>query len=121
MFVIAFSSFSNFGILTRQRTQVLPLVLVLLVLPRENRRAPEEAPTLEGRAPARPLADPARALVLGPVARTRNHARMEGASCVAAQGRAASLAARKAVGVRMANVIDAEWGAASRHVGVTAR
>lgn len=44
MFVIAFSSISNFGILTRQRTQVLPLVVVMLVLPvgraREHRRAP---------------------------------------------------------------------------------
>ena len=30
MFVIAFSSIANFGILTRQRTQVLPLVVVLV-------------------------------------------------------------------------------------------
>jgi hypothetical protein len=50
MFVIAFSSISNFGILTRQRTQVLPLVLVLLVLPRETHRMEEHAPTLENRA-----------------------------------------------------------------------
>jgi hypothetical protein len=33
MFVIAFSSIGNFGIMTRQRTQVFPFVLVLLVLP----------------------------------------------------------------------------------------
>jgi hypothetical protein len=32
LFSAAFSSFNNFGILTRQRTQVLPLVLVLLAL-----------------------------------------------------------------------------------------
>ena len=32
-FVIAFSSFANFGILTRQRVQVFPFVLVLLALP----------------------------------------------------------------------------------------
>ncbi len=34
MFVYAFSNFSNFGILTRERVQVLPFVLVLLALPR---------------------------------------------------------------------------------------
>jgi hypothetical protein len=50
MFVIAFSSISNFGILTRQRTQVLPLALVMLVLPRETNRVEERAPTLEDRA-----------------------------------------------------------------------
>lgn len=32
-FVYAFSSFANFGILARQRTQCIPLVLVLLCLP----------------------------------------------------------------------------------------
>jgi hypothetical protein len=32
-FVFAFSSFSNFGILARQRTQMLPLFLVLLCIP----------------------------------------------------------------------------------------
>ena len=50
MFVIAFSSIANFGILTRQRTQVLPLVLVMLVLPMETNRVEEAAPTLEKRA-----------------------------------------------------------------------
>jgi hypothetical protein len=50
MFVIAFSSIGNFGILTRQRTQVLPLVIVLLVLPREVDAVREPAPTLEARA-----------------------------------------------------------------------
>ena len=50
MFVIAFSSIGNFGILTRQRTQVLPLAIVLLVLPYERAPAPEPTPTLEDRA-----------------------------------------------------------------------
>lgn len=50
MFVIAFSSIGNFGILTRQRTQVLPLAVVLLVLPVERARAPEPTPTIEERA-----------------------------------------------------------------------
>jgi hypothetical protein len=34
MFVFAFSTINNFGILTRQRTQLFPLVLVLLAVPR---------------------------------------------------------------------------------------
>ena len=33
LFVLAFSSIGNFGLLTRQRTQVLPFVLVLLAVP----------------------------------------------------------------------------------------
>ena len=33
MFVFAFSSVGNFGIITRQRTQVFPMVLVLVALP----------------------------------------------------------------------------------------
>lgn len=33
MFIFAFSSIGNFGIMTRQRTQVFPFVLVLLCLP----------------------------------------------------------------------------------------
>ena len=51
MFVIAFSSIGNFGILTRQRTQVLPLVVVLLALPAEAARSkvPAPTPTLEER------------------------------------------------------------------------
>jgi hypothetical protein len=36
MFVFAFSSIGNFGILTRQRTQMFPFVLVLLALPRHR-------------------------------------------------------------------------------------
>lgn len=50
MFVIAFSSISNFGIMTRQRTQVLPLLLVLLVLPEESAPVERRTPTLEERA-----------------------------------------------------------------------
>jgi hypothetical protein len=37
MFVYAFSSVGNFGIITRQRTQVFPIVLVLLALPLAER------------------------------------------------------------------------------------
>jgi hypothetical protein len=38
LFVYAFSSFSNFGILARQRTQVFPFLFVLLALPPIGRR-----------------------------------------------------------------------------------
>ena len=38
LFVYAFSNFSNFGLLTRERVQVLPFVLVFLALPATNRR-----------------------------------------------------------------------------------
>jgi hypothetical protein len=34
LFIYGFSSFANFGILTRQRVQVLPFVVVLLCLPK---------------------------------------------------------------------------------------
>ncbi|WP_432478362.1 hypothetical protein [Nocardioides sp. GXQ0305] len=44
LFIFAFSNFSNFGMLTRQRVQVLPFVLVFLAL----RRPP---PTYEAEAP----------------------------------------------------------------------
>lgn len=47
MFVFAFSSISNFGILTRQRTQVFPMVLVLLAIP-ETRRARHDELSDEG-------------------------------------------------------------------------
>jgi hypothetical protein len=33
LFIIAFSSVSNFGLLARQRVQLMPLFLVLLSLP----------------------------------------------------------------------------------------
>jgi hypothetical protein len=46
LFVYAFSSFSNFGILTRQRVQVLPFVLVFLALPLQREpRAPRRQPS----------------------------------------------------------------------------
>lgn len=38
LFVFGFSSFANFGILTRQRVQVLPFLVVLLALPEFRRR-----------------------------------------------------------------------------------
>jgi hypothetical protein len=44
MFVVAFSAFSNFGLLARQRTQVLPLYLVLLALPRARIGAERDSP-----------------------------------------------------------------------------
>ncbi|HUV10460.1 MAG TPA: hypothetical protein VMX12_05745, partial [Acidimicrobiia bacterium] len=53
VFVYAFSSFSNFGILARQRTQVLPFLFVLLALPPLTRRrsAPKQ-PALGARSVA---------------------------------------------------------------------
>jgi hypothetical protein len=55
--VYAFSAFSNFGILSRQRTQVLPFFLALLCLPNWNREG--EIPTEEAVA-ARDEAAPSR-------------------------------------------------------------
>ena len=40
LFVYGFSSFANFGILVRQRVQVLPFFLVLLAFPRSEFRGP---------------------------------------------------------------------------------
>ena len=48
-FIYAFSSIANFGILARQRSQLLPLLLVVLCLPmnpkakRRSQRIPESA------------------------------------------------------------------------------
>jgi hypothetical protein len=42
VFVLAFSAFSNFGLLARERTQMLPLLLVLLALPKVTSRAAVE-------------------------------------------------------------------------------
>jgi hypothetical protein len=42
LFIIAFSSIGNFGILTRQRVQLYPFVLILLAWPLVARRKPEE-------------------------------------------------------------------------------
>lgn len=62
LFVVAFSSFANFGILTRQRVQVFPFVLVLLALPVAGRLA-EAHPTL---ARQRHYVPPARAIARVP-------------------------------------------------------
>ncbi len=43
-FCFAFSSFANFGLLARQRSQVLPFLLLMLLLPRRARTAPTLAP-----------------------------------------------------------------------------
>lgn len=59
MFVIAFSSIANFGILTRQRTQVLPLLLVLLVTPGERRSRAATSRGGERRLSSRPPDAPA--------------------------------------------------------------
>ena len=64
-FIIAFSSFGNFGILVRQRVQVFPFVLVLLALPpssvpRAARAALNRAPKDSGTLPARDLDLPGR-------------------------------------------------------------
>jgi hypothetical protein len=53
LFVFAFSSIANFGILARERTQLLPFFLVLLALPAPKpRRRPTAAPTRDGRVDA---------------------------------------------------------------------
>ena len=43
MFAVAFSSFGNFGILARERVQLLPFFLVLLAVPPARREAPRTA------------------------------------------------------------------------------
>ena len=66
-FVFAFSSFSNFGILARQRCQVLPFFLALLCLPqwsREGTLSVEEAVAARDTAP--PELDPDAPLPSGP-------------------------------------------------------
>lgn len=62
LFIVAFSSFANFGILTRQRVQVFPLVLVLLALPPSARRA-RKPPYVPVRAAVRPVAPATERLV----------------------------------------------------------
>jgi hypothetical protein len=44
MFIYAFSNFSNFGILTRERVMVLPFALVFLALPRNPQEQEPEQP-----------------------------------------------------------------------------
>ena len=43
MFIVAYSSIANFGILARQRVQVLPVMLVLLCIPPKGERTEEPA------------------------------------------------------------------------------
>ena len=53
LFVVAFSSIGNFGILARERTQLLPFFLVLLAVPVSRARpAATPAPTRDGRVDA---------------------------------------------------------------------
>lgn len=56
LFCMAFASFSNFGILTRQRVQVLPFLLVLIALPALRRRPSGRTGTTPARTAARPAA-----------------------------------------------------------------
>ena len=49
MFTLAFSSISNFGIITRQRTQVFPFVLGLLAVPDPLRARQEQEEDDDGR------------------------------------------------------------------------
>jgi len=56
LFTYGFSSFANFGILTRQRVQVLPFVLVLLALPPYRGRVRDPRALLGVDAPARSTA-----------------------------------------------------------------
>ena len=57
LFAFVFSSFGNFGIIARQRVQMLPFALVFLALPTLASRAPAVAPT---GVTARPRPAPAR-------------------------------------------------------------
>lgn len=66
LFIIAFSNFGNFGILARQRAQLLPFVLVLLAIDRRDVKAtdtegatPSPLPRHQGRRTPRPLASAA--------------------------------------------------------------
>jgi hypothetical protein len=49
LFIVAFSSIANFGILTRQRVQLYPFILVLLAWPvvRKSSKKPAESPASE--------------------------------------------------------------------------
>jgi hypothetical protein len=49
MFIVAFSSFPNFGLLARERAQLMPMYLVLLTIPAARRRVPP--PGQRGRVP----------------------------------------------------------------------
>jgi hypothetical protein len=60
VFVFAFSSFANFGILSRQRVQAIPFLLVLIALPRFRDLVREPDGTDSTPAPS-PMPDPTRA------------------------------------------------------------
>jgi hypothetical protein len=64
LFIFAFSNFSNFGILARERVQMFPLVLVLLAIP-ESKPADRTEPA----EPAEPAAPKQRALRTTPSGR----------------------------------------------------
>lgn len=59
LFIIAFSNIGNFGILTRQRVQLLPLALLVLAVPASDRTPAPSAGdgSAAGPAPARGLAE----------------------------------------------------------------
>lgn len=61
VFVFAFSSFANFGILSRQRVQAIPFLLVLIALPRFRDLVREPDATDSTPAPS-PMPDPTRAI-----------------------------------------------------------
>lgn len=78
LFIFAFSNFSNFGILARERVQMLPMYLALLALPMPPNRAAAAMPAMSrviGKARARGEAEPARRLrTYGPTAPSGAHA-----------------------------------------------
>jgi hypothetical protein len=57
LFVLAFSSIANFGILARERTQLLPFFLVLLAVPGVGRSRPTADPASTSSEPSVPRAD----------------------------------------------------------------
>lgn len=69
LFVYGFSAFANFGVLTRQRVQLLPFLLVLLALPPFVRKEEGWRALLAidaGKAPANPEAEPVLAEAVPP-------------------------------------------------------
>ncbi|MEI8001223.1 MAG: hypothetical protein WCI50_07710 [Actinomycetes bacterium] len=80
-FTFAFSSFANFGILARQRTQALPFLLVLFALPRVQDllagTEPETETTLQVVRDQAPPPPPPPVPAYGPLHRTRRPVRSE--------------------------------------------
>lgn len=89
-FVFAFSSFGNFGILARQRSQAIPFLLVFLTLPRFQDLVGEPVspapPPRAASALVRSAPQPAPAVVIGARRRTRRPPR-EGLPGTPAPGR----------------------------------